>query len=138
RLETALPLRLVGSYDTPGWASDVLVAGTTAYLADSGGTLILDVSDPAHPVKVGAHDGRSSSVLAIMGSHLFVGGMGDLYALDVSDPAHPLLLGWQEWPGTVEDVFIPQTAASGLSADAPPYGYFAGMEKLWVMPPLIE
>jgi len=124
---------LLGSYDSPGWSSDVLVAGTTAYLADGGGTLILDVSDPAHPVKVGAHDGRSSSVLAITGSQLFVGGLGDLYALDVSQPAHPALLGWQEWPGTVEDVFIPQAAASGLSAGAPPYGYFAGMDKLWVM-----
>ncbi|HQL71884.1 MAG: putative peptidyl-prolyl cis-trans isomerase [Planctomycetes bacterium ADurb.Bin126] len=80
----------LGGYDTQGYARDVVVSGTTAFVADTwGGLLSLDVSDPAHITGNDARDVGSPVVaLAISGDTLFVTAYDlGLLTYDISDPA---------------------------------------------------
>jgi hypothetical protein len=46
---------LAGSYDTPGYALGVAVAGDLAFVADEGsGLQVIDISDPTNPVLTGS------------------------------------------------------------------------------------
>ncbi|MBN9688699.1 MAG: hypothetical protein J0M24_00545 [Verrucomicrobia bacterium] len=53
--------RQVGSFDTPGNVVDISVQSGRAYLADSSGLIIVDVSNPQFPVELGRY-GTSSWV----------------------------------------------------------------------------
>ena len=59
---------LLGSYDTPGFAKDVYVDDTYAYVADydGGGLQIIDIASPASPVYAANHEtpGGASGVFA--------------------------------------------------------------------------
>jgi hypothetical protein len=103
-------LERVGSWPgfTRGPASEVAVAGHYAYVAiGEGGLLVLDVADPARPVRVGSYlpGGRTEHV-QVVGSRAYLGTLvhrgggcereawrGYLVILDVSDPANPAPLG---------------------------------------------
>lgn len=61
----------LGSFDTPGYAQDVEVVGTRAFLADAyHGLHVLDVTDPASPTLLGQYDtpgaARSVTVAVIV------------------------------------------------------------------------
>ncbi len=47
----------VGLYDTPGYAKDIYVSGTYAFVGDGTSSLVLvvDVSDPANPQLAGEY-----------------------------------------------------------------------------------
>ncbi len=48
---------LLGSYDTPGNASDVTINGTTAYVAaGEAGLVLIDVSESTNPTLLGSYD----------------------------------------------------------------------------------
>ena len=48
---------LKGSYDTAGFAEDVVVAGNYAYVADgNNGFVIIEISNPASPTLAGSYD----------------------------------------------------------------------------------
>lgn len=87
---------LVGSYDTPGSAYGVAVAGERAYVADYyGGLHVIDIGDPASPLLMGTLDtpGRALAV-AVAGDRAYVADWSSgLAVVDVSDPAVPALLG---------------------------------------------
>jgi hypothetical protein len=82
---------------TAGPALDVQVVGTLAYLAiGGGGLLILDVSDPANPRKVGAFDtlGEARSV-TVSGDYAYIAdGPAGFEIIDVRNPGNPALTGW--------------------------------------------
>ena len=55
-IDVSMPARPheVGSYDTPGWAYDVAVSLSYAYVADQNhGLRVIDVSEPTNPTEVG-------------------------------------------------------------------------------------
>jgi hypothetical protein len=96
----------VGAYYTPypGYPSDVEVAGGFAYVATWGsGLRVLDVSNPAQPVEVGAFDtprveGYNNVLyvqeVAIGGNFAYAGGsIYGLQMVDVSDPTQPVEVG---------------------------------------------
>jgi hypothetical protein len=72
------PLVYPGKWsDRPqGEAFDVAVAGNYAYLADgSGGLQVLDISDPAHPARVGGYtNGGLIGTIAVSGNCAYVAG----------------------------------------------------------------
>jgi len=82
-----LPL-FVGSYDTPGLALDLDIAGDYVYVADNDYFHALNISDPALPVFAGTYavPGDAGCVV-VEGDYAFVtvGGSG-LMVFDVSDP----------------------------------------------------
>jgi hypothetical protein len=109
--------RLLGSYDLPVPADyeeldskphglrsvlepvDLAVAGHYAYLAANGnGLVIIDISNPALPTRVGAYippDSWISSVV-LKGNYAYVeGGWADkiLYIVDISQPTRPIQVG---------------------------------------------
>ncbi len=88
--------RLLGSYDTPGYAKGVAVSGTHVYVADwHRGLRVVDVSDPAHPQPVGSYDtfGFANDV-ALLGAYAYVADVGSgLRIIDVSDPTNPQEVG---------------------------------------------
>jgi hypothetical protein len=87
-----------------GGASAVAVSGNYAFVARAdwlGGLQVFDMSDPAHPLQVGALGGIGADHVALSGNHAFVAGSwqegadwkSGLVAIDVSDPTHPQRVG---------------------------------------------
>ena len=87
----------VGSYDTPGWANDVAVAGTIVYVADwNSGLRVVDVSNPTSPTEVGSYDtpGNAQGV-AVAGTTAYIAdGYGGLRVVDVSNPSSLTEVDW--------------------------------------------
>jgi hypothetical protein len=87
--------QFVGSYDTPGQAYDVEVAGDLAFVADyTSGLRVIDISDPAAPTSVGAYDTPGAAYgVAVAGDLAFVTDWtGGLVIIDIGDPTTPTLI----------------------------------------------
>ncbi|HUT80161.1 MAG TPA: GGIII-like transmembrane region-containing protein [Candidatus Bathyarchaeia archaeon] len=85
----------LGYLDTPGNASDVIIDGARAYLADGeAGIHIIDVQNPNNPVLLGSYDTPGfARRLVLQGKTLYVAdGDGGVQILDVADPTHPALV----------------------------------------------
>jgi hypothetical protein len=96
--------RIIGWYDTPGFARDVFVDGHYAYVADGdAGLLILDVSDPTRPVRVSSYQTPSeAAAVHVLGNYAYVVESrwsqpalppASFLILDVSQPSRPILAG---------------------------------------------
>jgi hypothetical protein len=91
-----------------GAASDVKVVGSRAYLALSSGLVILDVSNPAKPVRLGGYDtSDDAGGVAVSGTVAYVAdGNAGLQIIDVSSPASPVRLGSYDTGGTAFGVAV--------------------------------
>jgi len=99
----------LGSHDTPGYAYDVEVVGSLAYVADGGSGLhIFDVADPAAPALVGSYDTPGYAYdVEVAGSLAYVADSGSgLQIIDVTDPAAPAFVGSYDTPGSALDVEV--------------------------------
>ena len=96
-----------GFYDTPGYAYNVQVVGTLAYVADDYyGLWIIDVSNPAAPVPVGRTTGSAWSV-QVVGTLAYVADRDyGLRIIDVSNPAAPVQRGYYDTPGSAWSVQV--------------------------------
>ncbi len=115
-----VPVELVGQ--SRGYAAALAVAGNYAYVTDLGGTglAVVDVSNPAAPVGVGAY-GTDAYVggVVVSGQYAYLTwwwyddewgwGWGGVDVIDVSDPAAPAYAGG--WSTT--DYFPSDVAVSG-------------------------
>ena len=106
---------LRGGYNTPGYAVDVAIAGSVAYVADgSTGTLqIIDVSNPAAPLLRSQVSGffNAYAVAVDGGGMAYVAEGGNLRLVDVSDPANPVLRGAYNTPGWAVGVTVSNNLA---------------------------
>ncbi len=104
----AAGLRELGSYDTPGSALDLEIVGDLLYVADdTAGLRIIDFTDPAQPVEVGAFPTGQAQDLTVVEGRVYVAAVGDgLRIIDVSDPATPVQLGVYDTPGFAVDVAV--------------------------------
>jgi hypothetical protein len=97
--ELSLPdfdLTLEGSYNSPGVAQGVAVAGDYAYVADGlSGLRVVDISDPANPVSAGVHAVADFAYdVDVAGDHAYVADrFSGLRVVDISDPTNPTLAG---------------------------------------------
>jgi hypothetical protein len=90
----ALP-RIVGSYDTPGWAYGVAVEGNYAYVADgAGGLRILNISNPSVPVSVGsvALLGSTRDV-TVAGNYAYTANSSSIQIVNISNKTAPVGVG---------------------------------------------
>ncbi len=102
----------------PGDASDVVVVGNYAYVAaGSRGLRIIDVSNPAIPVAIGAIENLASATtrVAVQDGLAFVIDYG-LRIVDVSNPAQP------QWLGTMDIPFAKAVTVIGGMAFVPEGG----------------
>ncbi|HLX07628.1 MAG TPA: Ig-like domain-containing protein, partial [Thermoanaerobaculia bacterium] len=99
-------------------ANDVRISGSVAYVADDSGLLLVDVTDPAHPARLG-------SLLFPGGRQvrLAVGGGGLVYLADLtfglrvvnaSNPMQPIAVGSLALPGTPRAVSLGGTGLGGF------------------------
>lgn len=108
------PTDIIGFLDTPGNASDVVVDGSTAFVADGyGGLHLIDISDPSSPkiiVTVGVV--KAKSVFVSM-PFVYVAGHGteDLSVVEVRSAAKPDIAAKIKTPGFARDVFISGSTA---------------------------
>jgi parallel beta-helix repeat protein len=106
--------KILGIYDTPGYAEGVTVVGRYAYVADGpGGLRIVDLAEPAKPMEVGVAYSLNYVFDVALNSqyaYLAVAGAGLLVA-DVSDPARPVAVSRCDTPGYAYGI-----AVSGNSA----------------------
>lgn len=87
----------VGSCDTPVFANAVTVSGSYAFVVDlDHGMRVIDVSNPASPVEVGAFlvPFQFTSDVAVSGSYAYVTDVGGLRVVDISNPASPTGVGF--------------------------------------------
>jgi hypothetical protein len=107
-----------GSIDTPsGYALDVAVQGSYAYVGYGNGLQVVRVADPSNPVEEGSRDMVAMAEgVAVAGDYVYIADWaGGLCVVDVSDPAHPTVVGRHLTPHVGYDVAV--------SGD---YAYFAG------------
>ncbi len=79
-----------------------------AYLADTIGMEILDVSNPADPVRFGGYDasGHANDVQVVGNLAYLAHGDAGLEILDVSAPANPVRFGGYDTSGYARDVHV--------------------------------
>lgn len=98
---------IVGSYDTPGLATHIAIAGQTAFVADhrAGGLQIIDVTNKVSPRFVASHVSGSTAVMIALGDGLAAVGYleGIIELVDVATPLLPTLLGSYTTPGPPRD-----------------------------------
>ncbi|MCK5660070.1 MAG: PEGA domain-containing protein, partial [Methanosarcinales archaeon] len=99
----ALSLAEIGSYDTTGSATGVVVSGSYTYVADGrNGLVIVDISNPPAPTLVGSYDtiGYAYDV-AVSGNYAYVvNGRDNLVTIiDISNPTAPALVGSYDTAG---------------------------------------
>ena len=100
--------QVVGSCSLPGHAKGVAVAGDHAYVADSSGLRVVDVTDPTAPVVVGGCGMWDDSwSVALAGNYAYVADRaGGLQVVDVSDPTAPVVVGACGFPGWAVSVAV--------------------------------
>lgn len=136
--------RIVGSLAT-GLTEEVVLHGTTAYIAEENGLSIVSIADPTVPKRLGAvglgaiHPtlGRDGTRMALAGTRLYIVGDGrQFWVLDVADSTQPRVLGSATTEGLPAGV-----AASGSFAfvangdDNPLWPVFHGLQVIRVEDP---
>jgi hypothetical protein len=103
---------LAATYDMQQVAETTIV-GSLAYVAQSQGVSILDITAPATPTLVGSVDlPNGATGVTVAGDRAYVAGAGaGLFVLDVSSPASPLVLGSLATPGGALKVALANEAA---------------------------
>jgi hypothetical protein len=114
RLEPLLQGRWAGS------AYDVEVVGNRAYVTRGyPGWSILDVSNPASPVRLGGYDAGWAWGVAVSGTVAYVADRdAGLQIIDVSNPASPVRLGGYDTSGTAWGVAVSGSIAYVADRDA--------------------
>jgi hypothetical protein len=87
-------------YDTPGRLTEFFILDSLIYLADSDSMIILNISNPASPQRVGAIDiFRWSRDVHVVYPYAYAtcnssdGTDGRIYIIDVSAPSNPTIIG---------------------------------------------
>jgi len=102
----AEPLWLGQTAILPGGVGDIVVVGSTAYIA-AGCLVIIDVSDPTAPRELGSCDTQGGVYnVAVVGNTAYVGTGSGLLIIDVSDPTAPREVGAYDTPGYAGRVVV--------------------------------
>ena len=124
RMIDALRLSKLGAYNTDGFSIGVTLSsdGTKAYIADGrDGLVIVDISDPSHPIKLGTYNtaGHAYSVtLSSNGQKAYIADWENgLVIVDVSDPAHPTKLGSYNTAGLSHNLTLSSDGTKAYVAD---------------------
>jgi hypothetical protein len=99
----------VASSPTPKLAHDVVLTGSHAYVAESQGVYVFDISNPPLPAPVGTWPTTGSSVycVAVAGHYVYAGvGNDGLRIIDVSNPVSPTNAGFYSVPDSIRDVVV--------------------------------
>ena len=96
-------LEMVGRIGGPSLA--VAVQGKHAFLGHSFELSVLDVSDPANPVRL-SYLPIAANVIALEGDHAYVGGRNGVTIIDIAQPTRPHQLGFVATPGSLTGIAV--------------------------------
>lgn len=97
---------LVGGRESAGWARDVAVSGSHAFVADGDrGLTVLDLADPGDISRVANLDTAGDAwAVELSGTRAYVADGTGLVIVDISDPELPVALGALTLPGESRDL----------------------------------
>lgn len=78
----------VRNYYFPMWVHDVAVAGNYAYVGYDHGLVVLDITDPRNPVRVGGAGIVPVSRVSVAGNYVYAKSVSRIHVLDVSNPTN--------------------------------------------------
>ena len=103
----------LGSYSTPRCLQNVAVFGDRACVTDEvWGLILLDISDPSHPVQLGSSPVWYGGVVAVSDALAYVveadyyGTDHVLHVFDISDPALPMPISSIALPGDAREMVV--------------------------------
>jgi len=102
-------VNIIGHYDTPGWANDVVIIGNYAYVADGPqGLAIVDISDSTLPDYVNQISLPGNTyTIAGTSQYLYIGDKEDtLRVLSLSNPTNPAQVGKLALSDDVLGIFV--------------------------------
>ncbi len=108
---------LVAQLATAGSANDVRVAGSVAFVAEDVGLQLVDVSDPAHPARLGSlsYPEGEQVRLAVGGNRVYLADLNfGLHVVDVTNPMRPVEVGSLPLAGTPRAVSLGGTGLGGF------------------------
>ncbi|MCP5525761.1 MAG: hypothetical protein H7A47_03005 [Verrucomicrobiales bacterium] len=100
---------MLGTYQAAAPIWGVTVSGDYAYIAaEAAGLIVLNVSTPAAPVRVGGYNTSESAYdVFLSGDHAYVAdGQSGLVVIDVSNPVQPNRVGGLDGAGEVRQVVV--------------------------------
>ena len=116
--------RVVGRYDENGDHHDIEIVGDHAFIADyNKGLLVVDISDPTSPEKLGqlSTDGRSTA-LTLQNDHAYIADQANgLLVVDISDRQNPQEIGKFKPHGWMMDVDVAGNYAYAIVKDTALY-----------------
>ena len=82
-----------GGYDTPGYANDVAVKDSLAFVADDEeGLQVINVANPSAPESLGHFSVSWAQCIDVQGNYAYLSNaLGSHKIVDISDPANPIL-----------------------------------------------
>ncbi len=96
------PPSQAGYYSIPNMnPNSVVINGNYAYVAESSGLLILNISNPSSPVQVGNHPESNCVAVAVNGNYAYVlsnNTTSNLLILNISNPSNPTKVGEYDNP----------------------------------------
>ena len=104
-----------------GAVDAVAVVGANAYVGAGPWLIVLDISNPAQPLKVGETDVMPGVVkdVAVDGTYAYVADSeAGLRVVNIANPAAPVEVGFYDTPGYAESVAISGTHAYVADYDA--------------------
>ncbi len=110
----------IGSYNTPGNATEVAVSNGFAYVVDGAGLCILDITEPSHPIEMAYYNTYPVSGIEVIDDIVFairpgvwIGEnenreriLGGLCIIDIESPDNPIDLSFWDDESSVNDVAI--------------------------------
>lgn len=112
--EKPQPTDIVGSFDTPGFAYAVAVAGSNAFVADGyEGLHIFDIRDPTKPALMATAGFIHVESVFVAPPYAYVAGQVNegLGIVDVRSPANPIITAKISTQGFTKDVFVSGSTA---------------------------
>ena len=130
--EESLNVELVGRALVEGSSRAAFLQGDYAYLCAGKTLVILDITDPSSPVRVGLHDNRiGAEDVYVSGSYAYVVDSWEgVHILDVSDPTSPVEVGFFKTRPYVKSVYVSGSYAYVIN------GYYGGLRILDVSDPM--
>ncbi len=94
----AIYLKKIGVSNKPQAPIDLAVYDNIAYIVDSEGLWLMDVSDPTHPIDVGFNPMLENKQVIIEDGYAYGIDAQGLWVFDLSNPVAPELIGFKDTP----------------------------------------
>ena len=118
---------IVASYDTPGRAIDLFVAGQYAYIADYSSLQIINISNPLSPAYAGSHPAYGTIGVHVDGDYAYLASGYHppvIEILNISNPASPESTSSLTFLGGAFDLYCSSGYLCALSNETEPYANY--------------